>query len=125
MSENMGEEKKKKWYFVFLGIIAGILNGLFGAGGGVAVVPMLEKAGIEPKKAHATSISIILPLSILSGTFYLFSGHIKFGTALWYLPLGLVGALIGAWLLKKISNDLLRRIFGIVIIISAVRIFMK
>ena len=117
--------KKKRWYFVFLGLAAGILNGLFGAGGGVAVVPMLEKAGIEPKKAHATSISVILPLSLLSGIFYLASGHISFETALPYLPLGIVGALLGGWLLKKIPNDLLRRIFGIVIILSAVRIFLK
>ena len=121
----MAADKKAKWYYAGLGVAAGILNGLFGAGGGVAVVPMLEKAGIEPKKAHATSISIILPLSILSGVFYWFSGRIQFGAALWYLPLGLVGALLGAWLLKKISNDLLRRIFGIVIIISAIRIFLK
>ena len=119
------KSKKKRWYFIFLGLVAGILNGLFGAGGGVAVVPMLENAGIEPKKAHATSISIILPLSILSGIFYLISGHISFETALPYLPLGIVGALMGGWLLQKISNDLLRRIFGIIIIISAVRIFLK
>ena len=71
-------EKKKKWYYVFLGLTAGILNGLFGAGGGVAVVPMLEKAGIEPKKAHATSISIILPLSLLSGIFYLLKSSALF-----------------------------------------------
>ena len=119
------KSKKKRWYFIFLGLVAGILNGLFGAGGGVAVVPMLENAGIEPKKAHATSISIILPLSILSGIFYLISGHISFETALPYLPLGIVGALMGGWLLQKISNELLRRIFGIIIIISAVRIFLK
>lgn len=117
--------KKQKWYFVLLGVTAGLLNGLFGAGGGVAVVPMLEKAGIEPKKAHATSISIILPLSVLSGIFYLLGGHIRLGEAASYLPLGLAGAALGGWLLKKISNDLLRRIFGAVIILSAVRIFMR
>lgn len=118
-------KKNRRWYYAFLGLTAGILNGLFGAGGGVAVVPMLEKAEIEPKKAHATSISIILPLSFLSGIFYLFGGHIRLGQALPYVPFGLVGALLGGYLLKKISNDLLRRIFGILIIISAVRIFIK
>lgn len=118
-------ENVKKWYFLLLGLIAGVLNGLFGAGGGVVVVPMLEKAGIEPRKAHATSISIILPLSVLSGIFYLLGGHIDLGRALPYLPLGLVGALLGGWLLKRISNDLLRRVFGIVILISAVRLLLK
>lgn len=119
------EEKKQKWYYVLLGAVAGVLNGLFGAGGGVAVVPMLEKAGIEPKKAHATSISIILPLSLLSGIAYLVGGHIPVAETLWYLPLGIVGAILGGWLLKKMSNDLLRRIFGIIIIFSAVRILIK
>ena len=117
--------KKQRWYFVILGLVAGILNGLFGAGGGVAVVPLLEKAGIEPKKAHATSISIILPLCIISGIFYWINGHIPFEQAISYLPMGLIGAILGGWLLQKISNDLLRRIFGVVIILSAVRILMQ
>lgn len=121
----MWTKKRKNGILSFWASRPGILNGLFGAGGGVVVVPMLEKAGIEPKKAHATSISIILPLCFLSGIFYFFSGHFSFGQAVGYLPLGLAGAVLGAWLLKKIPNDLLRRVFGIVIIISAVRIFMK
>ncbi len=117
--------QKKRWQYLFLGLAAGVLNGLFGAGGGVAVVPLLEKTGMEPQKAHATSISIILPLSVLSGIFYFFSGHIKLTEAVAYLPLGLVGALLGSYLLKRIPNDLLRRIFGGIVILSAIRILTK
>lgn len=119
------DEKKKKWYYALLGAVAGVLNGLFGAGGGVVVVPMLEKSGIEPKKAHATSISVILPLCILSGILYFLTGQVSFGRAVGYIPLGLAGAVLGTVLLRKMSNDLLRRIFGIVIIVAAVRIFMR
>ncbi len=117
--------KTGKARFLLLGLAAGVLNGLFGAGGGVAVVPLLEKAGIEPKKAHATSIAIILPLCLLSGGFYLLSGQLSLAAVLPYLPLGIVGALLGGILLRKIPNDLLRRIFGLLILLSAIRIFFK
>ena len=108
-----------------LGPAAGVLNGLFGSGGGVAVVPMLEKADIKPQKAHATSIAIILPLSVLSSILYLWGGHFDFMSALIFIPGGIVGAILGAICLKKIDTDLLRRIFGIVILISAGRMFFR
>ena len=108
-----------------IGFAAGILNGLFGAGGGIIVVPLLERTGIEAKKAHATSIAIISALSIASGVIYYLQGKLIFGEILWYLPTGALGAVIGAFLLKKISNNLLRIIFGVIMIISAVRLLLK
>jgi len=74
---------------IILGLIIGLLNGIFGSGGGIiAVLLMTFILKLENKIAHATSISIILPLS------------------------------------SKISNSLLRRIFGVVMIISAVRMIL-
>lgn len=118
-------KKTNKWFFAMLGLTAGILNGLFGAGGGIVVVPLLEKADIEPQKAHATSICIILVLSIISTVVYWKNGNIPFVETLYYIPAGLIGAIAGAFLLKKISNDLLKRIFGIVIVISGIRLLLK
>lgn len=114
----------KKYYYLILGAAAGVLNGLFGSGGGVAVVPMLEKADIKPQKAHATSIAIILPLSIVSVAFYLWKQNFDLMKALVYIPGGLLGAVVGSLLLKKIPNDLLRRIFGVLIILSSARILL-
>ena len=76
-------------------------------------MPMLEKGGSEPKKAHATSIAITLPLSIISGLVYFKGGSLDFSQA------------VGAMLMKKLSNSLLKRIFGALMIIAGVRIFMK
>ena len=117
--------KKGKGYFYFLGAVAGALNGLFGSGGGTVVVPMLQGADIESKKCHATSIAIILPLSFFSALFLMNGLDFNWGTAFSYLPLGIVGAVISAFLLKKIPNGLLRRIFGGIIIFSAVRLWLK
>ena len=103
--------KKGKGYFYLLGAVAGVLNGLFGSGGGTVVVPMLQGADIESKKCHATSIAIILPLSFFSALFLMNGLDFSWGTAFSYL--------------KKIPNGLLRRIFGGIIIFSAVRLWMK
>ena len=60
------------------GGVTGLLNGLFGSGGGMVAVPLLEHGGLEPARAHATSIAVILPLTALSAGSYLFSGSVIF-----------------------------------------------
>lgn len=112
----------EKLKFVLTGAIAGVLNGLFGAGGGMVVVPILGHCGLPAERAHATSIAVILPLSILSSILYLSIGHIRLASALPYLPLGLVGAVIGSKLLTKIKKIWLHRIFGVIVLYSAVRL---
>ena len=107
----------------FLGIISGILNGLFGSGGGIAVVPMLELLKIPPQKAHATSVAVIFPLSLATTLLYLYQKvPVQTQTLFWLIPFGLVGACTGSRLLQKIPNDLLRRIFGAVIIYAGARL---
>ena len=117
--------KQSKWFYGVLGAAAGFLNGLFGAGGGVAVVPLLEWSGLESKKAHATSIAVILPLCVFSALFYLRGITPPWQEALWYLPLGIVGAILGAKFLQKVDNRLLRRIFGGIILASAVGLWLR
>ena len=116
----------KSLRFYLLGFGAGILNGFFGAGGGLIVVPMLEQATLETKQAHATSIAIILPLSVMSATMYLINGtHIDIPILSITVPLGLIGALIGSILLTKINSQWLKKGFGLIMIGSAVRILLR
>ncbi|MCM1053984.1 MAG: sulfite exporter TauE/SafE family protein [Bacteroides sp.] len=110
---------------IFMGIICGLLNGLFGSGGGVAAVPLLETARLEPKESHATSVALIFVLSLATTISYLLGDKLDLGLALDYIPYGVVGAIAGAVLLKKIPNSLLRRIFGVVILLAAFRILVK
>lgn len=109
----------------FMGVICGLLNGLFGSGGGVAAVPLLESSNLEPKESHATSVGLIFILSIATTISYLLGDKLDFGLAWTYIPYGIIGAVIGAILLKKIPNSLLRRIFGGVMLFAAFRIMMK
>ena len=115
----------KRWAAIALGFATGLLNGLFGAGGGMAAVPMLEMAGLPPKSAHATAIAITMPLSVLSGVLYLGSGEFAIGDALHFIPAGIVGAVVGAFLLGRVANVWLRRIFGALILVAAVRLLVR
>lgn len=115
----------QKFYYYILGFFSGILNGLFGSGGGLIIIPMLKRKGIDTKKAHATSICIILPISIVSIFFYYINDHINILKSISYIPMGLLGAFVGSIIMKKISNDFLKKIFAIIVIFSSIRLLIK
>ena len=119
----MTQKLKENTKYAGLGLVSGVLNGLFGAGGGVVVVPMLEKFGVDTKKSHATSVAIILPASVVSAYLYFSAGHLDLARVGCYLPGGLIGAAVGAWLLKKIRNKWLKVAFALLIIAGAVRMW--
>ncbi|MDR0984703.1 MAG: sulfite exporter TauE/SafE family protein [Ruminococcus sp.] len=115
----------KKIIFCILGFVTGIANGLLGSGGGMIAVPMLQKAEIETKKSHATSIALILPLSIISAVLYGINGNIDYVYTLKIIPFGLLGAILGTFFLKKIKSIWLKRIFGVILIIAGVRMLWR
>lgn len=117
---------KEKIKLLSIGLAAGLINGLFGSGGGTIVVPSLVfLLGVNDYKAHATAISIILPLSIISTIIYFTNDSIPFNVAIPVTLGGVIGSYIGAKLLNKIPINILRKIFGSVIIYTAIRMIWK
>lgn len=99
--------KKKRlqnFYAVLGGLAVGFANGFFGAGGGMLAVPVLTFImGLEEKKAHATALLIILPLSIISSLIY--GKSVSIGDNFLEILLGvLIGGILGALLLKKLNT---------------------
>lgn len=111
----MGNDKVKK---VIAGTAAGFLNGLFGSGGGVVAVMLLRSIVGDEKKAHASATLMILVMSIVSFALYAFYGHIDWKTGLGFVPGGIAGAILGTVILKKINSPMLKKLFGLVLIIS-------
>ena len=104
------------------GVLVGVANGLFGAGGGTLLVPALEKfLHLETHKAHATAIAVILPLSVLSIFFYLRAGETPWAAIAWISAGGVLGGFIGAKLLNKFTSPWLHKIFGICMAAAAIR----
>ena len=113
---------KKHYQYIVAGALAGGINGLFGAGGGLLLVPLLIRwIGLEEKRAFATSVAIILPLSVVSfGMFCLRGGNI-WRDALPYLVGGILGGILSAKLFTRISAVWLHRIFGLLILYGGVK----
>jgi len=105
-----------------LGLLVGFVNGIFGSGGGTILVPSLVfLMGVEDHKAHATAISIILPLSIISSFIYFRYSVVDFPTTLKVVAGSIIGAFTGSCLLNRVPVNALRKIFGIFMIIAAIR----
>ncbi|MDI6602150.1 MAG: sulfite exporter TauE/SafE family protein [Thermoanaerobacteraceae bacterium] len=107
-----------------IGLITGILNGLFGSGGGTIVVPALNLImKTEVHKCHATAIAVILPLTIASSLVYAFHGITDWPLTIKVGMGSVVGGYIGASLLNRINSSMLKKIFGIFMIAAAIRMW--
>ncbi len=117
--------KAKKMLAWPMGLAVGLLNGFFGAGGGMVGVPMLRFLGMEERECHATCIAVIAPLAAVSAWLYLQKRVFSLADAAWYLPGGLAGALVGGWLLPKLKGIWLRRVFGALVIFAGARMVLR
>ncbi len=117
--------KSKKLLTAFGGIFIGFINGLLGAGGGMLAVPLLKKYGLSQREAHENAIAVILPITVLSAGIYLFKDYVNFSNSYYYLPTGLIGAAVATFLMKKLSNVWLKRIFAVFMIYAGVRLLLK
>ena len=107
------------------GLIAGLISGLFAAGGGMIVVPaLIHLFKLEDAKARATSVFAILPMVITSGIFYYTNDYIDWNLGIKCAIGGTIGGIIGAKLLKKMSTKTLRIIFLIFLIYTSVKMIM-
>ncbi|MBR5950896.1 MAG: sulfite exporter TauE/SafE family protein, partial [Actinomycetaceae bacterium] len=98
---------------VAVGAAAGLTSGLFGVGGGLVIVPMLVWLGMTQRRAAATSMAAIIPISAVAVLSYTFHGDVDWAAGL-LMTLGFViGAQIGTRLLHYFSEVLLRWIFVI------------
>lgn len=103
--------------YVISGALAGAANGFFGAGGGMFLVPLFCRfIKMDEKKAFATSLAVIMPISVVSGVVYLMRKSFDIKTALPYLLGGLIGGIAGGTVFKKISPKLLRMALALFII---------
>jgi uncharacterized protein len=104
---------------IALGLAAGVLAGLFGVGGGILFVPTLLALGLGQLEAEATSLLAILP-TVAAGTWR----HSRYGNVRWRpaLLIGLAsiaGVAGGSWAATSLDEDLLRRLFGVLVLAVA------
>jgi uncharacterized membrane protein YfcA len=114
--------KNQNFKSILIGLATGLANGVFGSGGGTILVPCLVFfMDVEDHKAHATAISVILPISIVSSVIYYKYNVIDISLTVKVIFGSVIGGFVGSMLLNKISVDILRKIFGTFMIIAAFR----
>jgi uncharacterized membrane protein YfcA len=116
------EERSSRLRAALSGGAAGLVNGFFGGGGGMVLVPLLSGwCGLSRRRAFASSVAVILPLCAVSASVYFFRGKLDLLTALPFLLGGLTGGLIGGHVYKKVPILWLRRIFSLLILYGGIR----
>lgn len=115
--------KFKKYAGIILaGIGAGAVNGLFGAGGGMVLVPLLSLLSkLDDQEIFPSSVSIILPVCLVS----LFLSHptddISVSTLITYMAASGIGGILAGILGKKIPTVWLHRLLGVLILWGGIR----
>ncbi len=113
---------KDRFKYIISGALAGGANGIFGSGGGMFLVPLFCRwIKLPEEKALATSLAVVLPVSIVSGVVYLLRGSFEFSKALPFLVGGVIGGVIGGTVFKKLSPMLLRKALALFIIYGGIR----
>ena len=121
----MAEKAGRNFRQALCGGAVGVANGLFGGGGGMIAVPMLQRLGLHEKRAHATAILLILPVSVLSFLFYAWKGVYDFSIL---IPTALgvtAGGALGAWLLGKLPVKIVNFIFALLQLAAGIFMFIS
>lgn len=111
----------RNFLLIVFGLLIGMLNGFFGGGGGMLCVPLLLLLGLDNKKAQATAILCMVPISIASGFVYYSNGNLDWYIVLFVVLGSVVGGILGALLLKKFNNLTLQYIFAFVVLAVGIR----
>lgn len=114
---------KNLWIKVICGSFVGFINGLFGGGGGMLVVPVFKDfLKFDTKKAHASAIFVILPLCITSIATYLLTNNFNLNYALEITLGGIAGGILGALLLSKLQGKIINIIFIVFLIAAGIKL---
>lgn len=122
-----GQRRGPRAYVAFIGIglLAGLLSGLFGVGGGTVIVPLLVLLlHFDQRLAAGTSLAAIVPTASVGVISYAVSGSVAWVPALILAAGAVVGAQIGTRLLPRISQTALRWGFVGFLLVVIVSLFL-
>ena len=113
---------KKHLGILFAGICAGMVNGLFGAGGGMVLIPLLTIfTDLEDDAVFPSCVSIILPICVVSLFLSEFQPELTWKRLLPYLAGSALGGIAAGFWGSKIPTKWLHRILGIFILWGGIR----
>lgn len=122
----IGQLSNPWWFFVFLGICAGVLSGALGLGAGIILVPTLVLlCDYEQKSAQGMALAVMVPMVMVGALRYWKNPEIEMNvTIIGLIILGaLAGVLAGTELASRLPSHILRKVFATVLLLVAVKMF--
>ena len=110
---------------VSLGLAAGVLSGMFGVGGGILFVPTLVALGLGQVEAAATSLLAIIPTAATGVLRQRATGNLRVRAAVILGVASVFGAEVGVRIAKAVDESLLRRAFGVLLLLVAVQLALR
>jgi len=113
------------WFLVaVLGLVAGVVSGLFGVGGAVVIIPgLVLLAKLPQHTAHGTSLAaLLLPVGVLGAMEYYKRGQVNIAYAAVVAVGLLIGAYFGARLAVNMSDATLRKAFGVFLLLISIKL---
>ena len=109
---------------IVIGLLAGILSGLVGVGGGILMIPLLIMfLGLTQHQAQGTALFAMLPpIGILAAMNYYKEGFVKWEYAVVMALAFVVGGYFGSKLSISLPAQTVRRVFGVIMLIGAIKL---
>ncbi len=110
---------------LIIGVLAGVLSGLVGVGGGLVMIPlMILLLGYSQHEAQGTSLAVLaVPVTLLAAYNYYSEGYINWKFAAFIAVGFVVGGFFGSKLAISINQAMLKKIFGVILLIAAFKMF--
>lgn len=112
---------------IVIGIITGVMAGMLGIGGAIIMIPALVfLLGISQQTAQGTSLAVMLPpIGIIAAYNYYKAGHVDVKFAIVLAVCFLVGSYFGSKLALNMPQVILKKIFGILLLLVAARMLLS
>jgi len=108
------------------GLMIGVLSGLIGIGGGVLLVPLLVIGfGFSQQVAQGTSLAALIPTSIVGVVTHQRQGNLDVRAGLVMGAFGMLAAVIGAVAAQHLHGKVLERLFGLLLLFAAYRLWRR
>ena len=112
---------------IIIGLLAGVLSGFMGVGGGIVMIPLLiVMLGFSQHEAQGTSLAVLaVPVTFLAAYNYYNAGHVNWKFALIMAVSFVLGGYLGSKFAISIDQSVLKKIFGAIMLIAAIKLFFE
>jgi uncharacterized membrane protein YfcA len=112
---------------IAIGLLTGIMAGIFGIGGGLVVIPALVFImGLSQQAAQGTSLAMMLPpIGLIAAINYYKAGFVNIKFALILAAAFLIGSYFGSKIAINMSQEVLKKTFGLLLLIVAIKMLIS